>query len=283
MNNMLSKGKDSAFRRIITVIILLPLFVLLVLKASPKVFGGVTVLAVLWGGVEWVTLMGVRKFPSVIVFPLLILALIYTSIDFAVPVPMVMLAAACWWLIAAILVVRYPRHAALWSQNVIIKALMGVFCLVPCWIAINYIRLSFIDGPDTLLFVFLLIWAMDSGAWFAGRKWGKTPLMPSVSPGKTREGLLGGLVAAGCVTVFALYWSKTPFQIIPGAVVLCLMTAIFSVVGDLFESMLKREAGIKDSGCLLPGHGGLLDRIDSLLAAAPVFVFGAMLLEKILR
>ena len=83
--------------------------------------------------------------------------------------------------------------------------------------------------------------------------------------------------------VLALYWSKTPGIIWPGAALLCFVTAAFSVVGDLFESMLKREAGIKDSGCLLPGHGGLLDRIDSLLAAAPIFVFGAMLLDIILR
>lgn len=160
---------------------------------------------------------------------------------------------------------------------------MGFICLIPCWMAVNYIRISFINGRITLLFVFLLIAAADSGAWFFGRQWGRHKLLPAVSPGKSREGLLGGFVASLCLVLYALWWSSTPWIIWPGAIVLSMVTVAFSVIGDLFESMLKREAGIKDSGKLLPGHGGLLDRIDSLMAAAPVFVAGAMLFDKILR
>ena len=281
-------AKESVIRRLVTAIVLLPLFVLLVLKASDDCFTLVTALLVLWAGAEWVTLMQVRCiWRARLLYLSLLAALMVSAVSYLpdfqmLPVWLMPLTVA-WWVVATGLVVLYPRSAAPWTRHYITLALMGVLCLVPCWIAINHIRSSFNNGHNTLLFVFLLIWAADSGAWFAGKKWGRTRLLPAVSPGKTREGLLGGLLASFCLVLLALYGSHAPGMVWPGAILLCMVTVVFSVMGDLFESMLKREAGLKDSGSLLPGHGGLLDRIDSLLAAAPVFVAGAMLFDKILR
>jgi phosphatidate cytidylyltransferase len=125
-----------------------------------------------------------------------------------------------------------------------------------------------------VLFLLVLIWIADSGAYFAGRRWGRRKLAPLVSPGKTREGaygaLAGGLLWGGVLA--ALYGVSVPQQ--GGLVLLCLLTVVASIVGDLYESLSKRERGVKDSGSLLPGHGGILDRIDSLTAAAPVFALG---------
>lgn len=285
--NAVPLTKNPVLQRVLTAAVLLPLFVWLVLGASSTLFASVMALIVFWAAVEWTRLMKISLLPLGIFYPItLLFLLLCADLAIASGVPLVLFvvfSALIFWILATVLVVYYPRSARLWSKNVAVKALMGVFCFVPCWVAVTYIRESFNNGRSTLLFVFFLIWAMDSGAWFVGRKWGRHKLLPAVSPGKTREGLAGGLIAAGLVTFSVLYWDNTPAVIWPGALLICLITALFSVVGDLFESMIKREAGVKDSGCLLPGHGGLLDRIDSILAAAPIFVSGAMMLEIILR
>jgi phosphatidate cytidylyltransferase len=156
------------------------------------------------------------------------------------------------------------------------KILMGFLVLIPCWAALNYLR-SLHDGIYTLLFLFALIWGADSAAYFVGRKWGKHKLAPQVSPGKSWQGLCGALVCALFIAAIAGWLSETPIQLWWRGAVIAVVTVLFSVMGDLFESMIKRQAGVKDSGQLLPGHGGLLDRIDSLTAAAPIFVLVMML------
>jgi phosphatidate cytidylyltransferase len=143
-----------------------------------------------------------------------------------------------------------------------------LFALVPVWLAL--VRLHE-QGPQLMLFLLLLVVAADIGAYFAGRALGKHKLAPRVSPGKTWEGVGGGLVAAAMMAAFGVWWfdmDAVPFM------ALCIVVAIASVVGDLTESMFKRHAGLKDSGNLLPGHGGVLDRVDSVTAAAPVFLIG---------
>jgi phosphatidate cytidylyltransferase len=154
---------------------------------------------------------------------------------------------------------------------------MGAFVLVPCWASINYIR-NQDEGPLGLLFLFVLIWGADSAAYFVGKKWGTKRLAPYVSPGKSWQGLMGALLVSTLIVLTTLWLCNVPFPIWPWAIVLSLVTVLFSIVGDLFESMIKRQAKVKDSGKLLPGHGGVLDRIDSLTAAAPIFVLGALLL-----
>jgi phosphatidate cytidylyltransferase len=145
---------------------------------------------------------------------------------------------------------------------------------VPCWVAINYIFIQH-EGRLALLFLFILIWGADSAAYFVGKKWGKHKLAPQVSPGKSIEGMMGALVFTILLAIITQLLCRIPLERWHWGILLSLLTVIFSIVGDLFESMLKRNAGIKDSGNILPGHGGLLDRIDSLTAAAPVFAFGS--------
>lgn len=267
-------------QRIITAAILIPLFILLVLKMSAQAFYIFTGIIVLWGAWEWSFFMEVRTFPQCLMYPaiLLVLLLLSTSIY----IPYVLYLAVMWWIFAFVLVIQYPRTSRFWGQSIFWRGLMGVFVLLPCWFALNFIR-NVPDGPYILLFLFVLIWGADIGAYFTGKKWGKTKLAPLVSPGKTWQGLAGALLVTVFISLVVLFYFDIPsVEWIPG-IILCVITVLFSVLGDLLESMLKRNAGLKDSGSLLPGHGGVLDRIDSLTAAAPIFAVGALLLGKILH
>jgi phosphatidate cytidylyltransferase len=125
------------------------------------------------------------------------------------------------------------------------------------------------------LFAFVLVWVADIGAFFVGRRYGRLRLAPNVSPGKTWEGVLGGVALGAIVALLGASWFRVPAEVF---VPLCLAVVGFSVVGDLTESLLKRFAGVKDSGTLFPGHGGVMDRIDSVTGAAPVLLFGLIAL-----
>jgi phosphatidate cytidylyltransferase len=153
-----------------------------------------------------------------------------------------------------------------------------VLALVPSWVAMVRLRLSHPHGAEWVLFALLLVWVADIGAFFVGRRFGRIRLAPEVSPGKTWEGALGGLAVSALVAVAGAAWFRVallPF--LP----LCLAAVGFSIVGDLTESLLKRFAGMKDSGSILPGHGGVMDRIDSLTGAAPVLLLGLTLLKVV--
>lgn len=145
-----------------------------------------------------------------------------------------------------------------------------MWVLIPAWAALTAIK-ALPDGEWLILLLLLLVWGADTGAYFTGRALGKRKLMPRVSPGKTLEGVYGGLVV--CVVIAAIYafFRELSLNSAVFLMLLAVLTAVASVLGDLFESMFKRERGIKDSGTLLPGHGGVLDRIDSITAAAPIF------------
>ena len=148
--------------------------------------------------------------------------------------------------------------------------------------AVTALYATWHSSPWWLMYLFLLVWGADSGAYFVGRKFGKNKLAPNVSPNKSVEGLYGG-IATTIIIMFVVqyfYLNLTALQLIL-FLILSLITVFASVLGDLFESMVKRRAGIKDSGRVLPGHGGVLDRIDSLLAAAPVFAAGIYVLKLI--
>ena len=180
------------------------------------------------------------------------------------------------WLLIALALPWY-RHSGHWSLLIRILLLgMGLDLL---WIsahALVYLH-SLTEYGVLLLYLFSLVWIADIGAYFSGKRFGKNKLAPAISPGKTREGVLGGLglnlLWIGIVFAISDGWGLGPVAFF----VLSLITALLSIVGDLFISVLKREAGVKDSGKLLPGHGGMLDRIDSVTAAAPVFVGGMYL------
>jgi len=185
--------------------------------------------------------------------------------------------ACLWWSLALLWVKGYPGSAVFW-RTLAMRNLMGVLVLAPAWMAAVYL-VSFPRGGGLIVVMVLVVAAADIGAYFAGRTWGRHQLAAAVSPKKTWEGFWGGM--AGCVLLALLLWSQLPRQqahvSLAAVLVVTLATALASVVGDLTVSMVKREAGVKDSGSLLPGHGGVLDRLDSLCGAAPVFALGLLL------
>ncbi|MFQ5983147.1 MAG: phosphatidate cytidylyltransferase, partial [Woeseiaceae bacterium] len=181
--------------------------------------------------------------------------------DFAVSV--VLKVAFAWWLIALLWVFMFPTP---------IPKLAGWICgalvLIPAYLAII---LLYSLQPALLLFVLLIVWAADIGAYFTGKRFGRVKLAPSISPGKTWEGVIGGLLAVAVLVLAPAHWLEIDIAVL---LPFCLAVAIISIIGDLTVSMFKRNAGVKDSGRLFPGHGGVLDRIDSITAAAPLFALG---------
>jgi phosphatidate cytidylyltransferase len=190
--------------------------------------------------------------------------------------PMLAAATIAWAGAAAWLWRRREGAGALRPPE--LRALAGVLALASAWFAIVWLRAQQPDGPYWVLALCLLVWCADIGAYFVGRKCGRRKLAPGISPGKTVEGLFGG-IGAGMLGAAAL--ALLPQIPLSGSwFLLCSFTLIISVFGDLLESLMKRSVGLKDSGALLPGHGGVLDRVDSLLAAAPVFALGYWLLAQ---
>jgi phosphatidate cytidylyltransferase len=186
---------------------------------------------------------------------------------------LILAVAVLWWLAALAWIVFAPRRVSPWTA-----AAAGVLALVPSWLALVRLRLTLPHGAQWVLFALVLVWVADSGAFFCGRRFGRIRLAPEVSPGKTWEGLLGGITVSTLVAVAGSQWFHVPLA---AFLPLCLAAVGFSVVGDLTESLLKRFAGIKDSGSVFPGHGGVMDRIDSLTGAAPVLLLGLSLLGVI--
>jgi len=184
-------------------------------------------------------------------------------------------AALVWWIIALLLVLFYPASASSWRHSTFLRLVFGVLTIVPFFWGMVVMRNWQYDanpyiGAVWLLYVMCLVWGADSGAYLFGKKFGKHKLAPKVSPGKTREGVLGGLLTSAIISLLFSHWAF--LDVTPIILLVCSVVAVLaSVLGDLTESMFKREAGIKDSGSLIPGHGGILDRIDSLTAAVPVF------------
>lgn len=260
--------------RIITALILAPIAVGGVFFLPPVGFAIFTAALIALGAWEWANMAGLTAQSARVgysVAVLLLLAALYT-----VTAHSVLWLAVLWWLAGLGLVAYYPKGSAHWGL-VPVRAAMGLLVLVPAWVGLNYLRSGELRFGLTdnnlllILYVFVLVWVADVGAYFSGRKFGKAKLAPRVSPGKSWAGVWGGLAA---VAVFAWAVSQTlgaeAGQSV-ALIIISVVTAAVSVLGDLFESMLKRFRGIKDSSRLLPGHGGIMDRIDSLTAAIPIF------------
>ncbi|WP_024890686.1 phosphatidate cytidylyltransferase [Luteimonas huabeiensis] len=179
-----------------------------------------------------------------------------------------------WWLLAMLWLRRAGFGADRAGRARVFKLAAGTAAVLPAWAALSLIHAGEPNGHGWLLVALMTVWAADSGAYFAGRRFGRRKLAPRISPNKTVEGLVGGVVAGVAVAVAGGLLLGTPAALMGGVGLVALVSVLFSVVGDLFESLLKRHAGAKDSGHLIPGHGGLLDRVDGVLAALPVFAIG---------
>jgi len=266
-------------KRVITAGTLIPAVVAAILFLDTEYLAILLALIALMAGLEWTGLAGVNSAPAKILFLLLLaicLAGTYELLSYPWFTDWVFLLAAIWWFGVTIVLFRY-KHIDRSAPGVGVGRLLICFiALIPMWAALLLMHRSGDNGPLIMLFSLVLIWIADSGAYFAGHRWGKTKLAPVISPGKSWEGVYGALVGAFiCGVLLAWYQQDMPGSI--WLIPVCVVTVLMSVVGDLFESTLKRKMDMKDSGSILPGHGGVLDRIDSLTAAAPIFAFGLQL------
>jgi phosphatidate cytidylyltransferase len=183
-----------------------------------------------------------------------------------------------WWLLAMLWLRHFDFASNHETHARVFKLAAGTLAIVPAWCALAVLHGSEPNGHRWLFVALMIVWAADSGAYFAGRRFGKRKLAPRISPNKTIEGLLGG-VASGLVVALAFApFAGATLRELPAVALVAIVAVLFSVVGDLFESLLKRHVGAKDSGDLIPGHGGILDRIDGVVAALPVFALGKALM-----
>jgi phosphatidate cytidylyltransferase len=267
--------------RLISAAILVPLVIFGVLRMSTQAFAvilGVILVAASW---EWSRLVPLTGFPARILYCAAITGLLALT-WLGGPAELViylLVAAGCWWLFALYWLTHPGQCATASSPCIALKLLAGIMVSVPPWTALVVLHRLGEDGPLLTLLLLVMIWCADSGAYFAGHRWGRHKLAPLISPGKTREGVYGGLLVSLLVAGIAAWlYSQSPAWTL-SFILVSLPAVLFSVVGDLLESLMKRQSGIKDSGSIIPGHGGIFDRIDSLVAAAPVFLAGFLWLK----
>lgn len=257
--------------RILTAAILASVFVFGVFALSGLYFASLIGLFVLLGAWEWTHLSGYSALSLKMAAVATALLLMVLGYLYGGAVSADLLSVTCaGWLVVAVLLFRRRNGAPMpWPR--VLRWLSGVWVLLPAWLAISVLQRR---DPGAALMLFVLVWAADTGAYFVGRQWGRRKLAPGISPGKTMEGLGGALAVSLVVAAgFGTYWGLGPARWLALAG-WSLMVVVMSVVGDLFESNWKRTAELKDSGGVLPGHGGVLDRIDSMTAAAPFFALG---------
>lgn len=262
--------------RIITAVILLVGFTANLFLASVDIFAlvlGFVVAAAAW---EWSRLCGLDNENGQTAYAalvgLFILVCLYIPYNEAL-MQWLLLADLLFWLAVPVLFYLMPHHSPVNRLEPTLLAL-GVFIFLGAAVAVQYLR-SFAPHGSAwlLLYALAIVWFMDIGAYFSGRRFGKRKLAPSISPGKTWEGVYGGLAVTALLLIVVLStagWAEGNHLKL---IIATLLAAVTSVVGDLYESRVKRAAGVKDSSQLLPGHGGVLDRIDGILSAIPVFAF----------
>ena len=256
-------------QRIITALILLPIALCGFFLLDGWAFALFIAAVVTLGAWEWARLAGLAAQPQRVTYALVVAASLYGAYLVPALAPWLLGAAVLWWLLATLLVLNYPDSSRYWG-GLPGKLLIGLLILLPAWQGLVQLK-QWPQANGLIIAVMVLVWGADIGAYFAGKAFGKRKLAPRVSPGKSWEGFFGGLAASLLITLavgLQQGW-QTPGLLL--ALAGAALVVAGSVIGDLTESMFKRQSGIKDSSNLLPGHGGVLDRIDSLTAAIPLF------------
>ena len=254
-------------QRLLTTLVLVPLVLLMIYQANAWLVGAVVLLLVLAGGWEWLQLIPVRQLVNQCIFIVVLLLATWLCqyyFHFWLILSLVL------WAMILLAVLTFPTSQETWGN----RAIVGGACLLLLSVFANTLAAIYLHtkGKDLIVYLLCIVWATDIGAYLAGKYCGRHKLIPKVSPGKTIEGATGGFVLAMIVAAVA-YWYFSPQQLSLWFAV-AVGTALISMLGDLFISMLKRRSNIKDTGQIIPGHGGILDRLDSLIAAAPLFYYG---------
>jgi len=268
-------------QRTITALVLAPVGIALVLLSPTVVLAlitGVLTLIALW---EWTRLSGLASRPArsglvaIVAFALAVAWMFRND-----PIAWWIVGAGiAWWLVASWWLGNFSFAAAPTRENASIKIIAGLFAIIPAWLALIKLHADPPHGPGWALLALMLVWTADIAAYFAGSRYGKKKLSPRISPNKTYAGVYGALAGGGllvAIGAFILGWRGGAWI---AMIALGLVTVLASIVGDLFESLVKRQASVKDSGTLFPGHGGMFDRFDSVFAALPVFAAGKALLD----
>ncbi|QCT19967.1 phosphatidate cytidylyltransferase [Jejubacter calystegiae] len=271
--------------RLISALILIPAVIAALLWLPPVGFAITLLVVCMLAAWEWGQLSGFKSRSQrvwlAVLCGLILAAMLYTLPEYhhhSAQLPLIsgiLWASLAWWIVALVLVLFYPASAGRWRNSRVLRLVFGVMTIVPFFWGMLVLRnwhydVNHYTGAIWLLYVMLLVWGADSGAYVFGKMFGRHKLAPRVSPGKTWQGFIGGLFTSAVIAWLFGSWAN--LEVAPTTLFVCsIFAALASVLGDLTESMFKREADIKDSGHLIPGHGGILDRIDSLTAAVPVF------------
>ncbi len=275
--------------RLWAALIMAPVAILTVLFAPTPILAAVSAVLFLIALWEWLKLADIEDTLARTILLLCNLALMVALVwgsrsaqggSFAL-LQLVVVVGVVWWVLALAWLANYQFASDHDTHARAFKLAAGTLAVVPAWCALGLIHASQPNGHRWLLLALFLVWAADTGAYFAGRYlggklFGTRKLAPRISPNKTIEGLLGGVALALVVAMIGAPLAGATAQQLPAVAVVAIATVLFSVAGDLFESLLKRHVGVKDSGDLIPGHGGVLDRMDSVLAALPVFALGKL-------
>lgn len=265
--------------RVISAVILLPLVIAGILFLPTlwvAVASGIVFALAAW---EWIhlTVLNTNKIRFVLLALLILIAYMLLANGFNLTI--VYGLSLIWWVCGFIGICYFPRGEALWRE-LFFQPVIGLILFVPAWLAFNQLHGSGSEGPIWVLLGCCLVWGADVGAYFSGKLWGNSKMCPNVSPGKTWAGFCGAL-GAGVLIMSIFYVLYKPHMYYVYAIWLALVTVLFAVLGDLVESMLKRVYKVKDSGTLIPGHGGAFDRIDSMLAAFPIYVLGLQIIASL--
>jgi phosphatidate cytidylyltransferase len=272
MSGASASGRYSGLRqRVLTALVLIAALAVVLFALPPAATLALVVVAILVGGWEWSAFVA----PTRPALRAAFVALLALGIAAAWPLSgtrsgmlALLVVAGLWWLLAVFWILRGPQRV-----GAVLAAVAGIASLVPVAVALGRLRLEPGQGGWVLLFALLVIMAADVGAYFAGHRFGRIKLAPSVSPGKTWEGVIGGLLFSLIIAIVGARLLGWPVAVVAP---LAVGAAAFSVVGDLMESLMKRHSGLKDSGHLFPGHGGILDRFDSLTAGIPLLTLGLL-------
>ena len=257
-------------QRVLTAALLMPLVLGLLFLAPSSGFAVALLPLIIVGANEWYRLAGFKNRLAGALYVAFLAgcgALLYVSPSLYLPL---LSLAGLWWLSLAVVVLAYPRLQPGWLLDGKVMLITGPLLLATPWYAMLLLR-SQPEGEWLVLLLLLLVWGADIGAYFAGRRWGQAKLLPAVSPGKTVVGAVGGSLASIIIAAAAALIMEQPASMIAYFLFVGFAVSWISILGDLAVSLFKRRAGVKDSGTLLPGHGGVLDRIDSVTVAAPLF------------